>query len=737
MPIMKRLLIVSNRLPVTVKTHKGIIDYTPSGGGLATGMASLNGDYEKHWIGWPGVHPKTEEMREQITATLGKDNIHPVFLSPQEIEEYYEGFSNKTIWPLFHYFTEFANYNQDFWIGYQHVNELFLKELKKIVQPDDLIWIHDYHLMLLPGLIRDEFPTNKIGFFLHIPFPSYELFRTLPWREEILDGLLGADLIGLHTYEYMRHFLIAIQKIKDIEPRLGKFYIKDHLIQVDAFPMGIDYEKFNKASQNKKVQQKVKIFKDNFGSHKLILSIDRLDYSKGIPQRLKAFDRFLAQYPDYQGKVTLVVVVVPSRSEVDKYNELKIEIDEAVGSLNGKYATMEWTPIQYYYRNLPFHEMVALYFISDIALVTPFRDGMNLIAKEYVASQTEGKGVLILSEMAGASNVLLDAIHINPNDIEDISNALFQALNMPNKEQKQRIEKMQQQIRENTVQRWASNFIENLEKLYQIQREINEKVLTEEKQLNILNHFFKATQAILFISYDGSVVPYKEDPDKAFPDKEVLGLFRNLSELPKLKIVLISGRDHLTLSRWFGDIKIDIVAEYGTQLRENNRWTQMQILHDEWKDEIYIILNEFMSKTPGSFIEEKSYSLAWHYRSSDAFLADMRIQDLINSLIYPCTKHNLEIIDGDKVIEVKPVGVDKKTVLRHWLNKKQWDFVLALGNDKTDEDLFDILPQNAFSIRVGKRQTNAKYTLRYFNESLVFLKKLANFKQPQKKKMVY
>jgi trehalose 6-phosphate synthase/phosphatase len=734
---MNRLLIVSNRLPVTVKTNKGLIDYTPSGGGLATGMASLEGDFEKHWIGWPGIYPKSELIQEQITNTLKKDKIHPVYLTEEEIAMYYEGFSNKTIWPLFHYFTEFATYNQDFWTSYKMVNQIFLEELKKIIKPEDVIWVQDYHLMLLPGLLRKEFPENKIGFFLHIPFPSYELFRTLPWREEILDGLLGADLIGLHTYEYMRHFLIAVHKIKDFEPRLGRFYCNDHLVQVDAFPMGIDYEKFNKAVQNKKVQQKVKVFKERFGNSKLILSIDRLDYSKGIPQRLKAFDKFLSQYPEYQGQVTLIVVVVPSRSEVDKYNALKIEIDEAVGSLNGKYATMEWTPIQYFYRNLPFHEMVALYYISDIALVTPFRDGMNLIAKEYVASQTEGKGVLILSEMAGASNVLKDAIHINPNDTEDITSAIYKAVNMPLKEQKQRIEAMQKHIKENTVQRWAANFIGNLERLYWTQQSLNEKVLTAQKQDAIIKQFGKAEQKILFVNYDGTVVPYTENPDDAIPDKAILSFLSSLAAISELKLVLISGRDHITLNKWFGGLNIDIVAEYGTWFRENNQWTQTQILRDDWKDEIYEILNEFMNKTPGSFIEEKSYSLAWHYRSSDAFLADMRMQDLVNSLIYPCTKHKLEIIDGTKVIEIKPVGVDKKTVIRHWLNKKKWDFIMAFGNDRTDEDLFEVLPKNAVSIRVGKSHTHASYTLKSHKEVTLFFQKLMEVTEKGKKKLVF
>jgi trehalose 6-phosphate synthase/phosphatase len=730
---MKRLIIVSNRLPVTVKTTKAEIEFVASGGGLATGMASLGQSYQTHWVGWPGIYPESEEIKEKIQKELKKENIHTVYLTKDEIIQYYEGFSNKTIWPLFHYFTQFTSYNEPFWEVYQKVNFKFLETLREIIEPEDIIWVQDYHLMLLPGLLRKEFPKNRIGFFLHIPFPSYELFRTLPWRAEILEGLLGADLIGFHTYEYMRHFLIAIHKIKDIEARLGKFYYQNHLVQVDAFPMGIDYDKFNRAVSSKKVQQKVKIFRERYGNVKLILSVDRLDYSKGILQRLKAYDLFLSENPEYQGKVSLFVIVVPSRSEVDNYHHLKIEIDEAIGSLNGKYSTMEWAPVHYFYRNFPFHELVSIYHISDIALITPFRDGMNLIAKEYIATKTEGKGVLILSEMAGAANVLKDALIINPNHINEIVDALKLAISMPSKEQKQRIESMQKHLQEGTVQKWASNFTQMLDKIYQYKKKMEDKVLNEEKEDKIASAFTKAKNKLIFLNYDGTIVPFYDNPSDASPGKEIVKLLNGICEIQGVKLVILSGRDHITLNNWFGSINVDLISEYGTWLRENNQWAQSQVLKEDWKNEIYPILSEFMNKTPGSFIEEKSYSLAWHFRSTDSFLADIRMPDLINSLIYPCTRHKLEMIDGHKVIEIKPVGIDKKTVTRHWLNKQNWDFIMAIGVDRTDEDIFSVLPEDSVTVRVGKHQTNASYTLRNPSETVAFLYKLIQKAQDKKK----
>ncbi|HET6242980.1 MAG: bifunctional alpha,alpha-trehalose-phosphate synthase (UDP-forming)/trehalose-phosphatase [Bacteroidetes bacterium] len=731
---MKRLIIVANRLPVTVKSNKSGIEYSPSGGGLATGMASLQGKYEKHWLGWPGMYPKNDQIRKEINQKLEKDNIHPVFLSEKEILLYYEGFSNKTIWPLFHYFTEFAVYDQKFWEVYQKVNLKFFNKIKSIIEPDDIIWVQDYHLMLLPALLKKEFPNIRIGFFLHIPFPSYELFRTLPWREEILDGLMSSDLIGFHTYEYMRHFLVAVHNIKNLEPRLGEFFYKNHLSYVDAFPMGIDYIKYNKAVKSKKVQQKIKLFKENYGSKKLILSVDRLDYSKGILQRLKAFDELLTQYPQYKEQISLMIVVVPSRSEVDKYSTLKVEIDEAVGYINGKYASMEWNPVHYFYRNFLFNELIALYHICDIALITPFRDGMNLVAKEFLATKTEGQGVLILSEMAGAAIVLKNALMINPNDINDIVKAIVKALNMPIIEQKKRLDQMQKQLQENTVQKWASSYIEELERIHRYKKSMESKEFTQEKQACFINAFKKAGKKLLFLNHDNSIFPFIDNADYDFLDNEFFRLIKELSELEGLTIVVMSNMNHVNLNKWYGLLKVDIIAEYGTWVRENNQWNQSQILREEWKEEIYPVLNEFMIKTPGSFIEEKPYALAWHFHSSDTFLADMRLKDMINSLIYPCTKHKLEIIDGNKKIEIKPVGVDKKSVTRHWLNKQNWDLILAIGNDRNDEDVFEILPDEAFSLRVGIMKTNAKFTLKTPDEVITFLNNLKNKSKMDKKK---
>ena len=414
----------------------GKFAFSRSEGGLATGLDSLQTSYEKHWIGWPGICANEEKDQQEINEKLQEMNFHPVFLSEKQIENYYEGYSNSTIWPLCHYFYAYTLYKNCFWQSYQQVNRLFCEEICRLVRPGDKVWIQDYQLMLLPGMLRKIYPELCIGYFHHIPFPSYELFRILPERAEILKGLLGADFIAFHTHDYMRHFISAVERVLHLDFKLDEVQINNRVTRVEALPMGINYESYHKASENKEVHQAIERTRKLFGEHKLILSVDRLDYSKGILHRLRGFATFLEHHAEYHGKVTLAMVIVPSRDHVGSYAELKTKIDEEIGSINGRYSTMNWTPVCYFYHGFSLEELTAMYYVADIALVTPLRDGMNLVAKEYVASKCDNTGVLILSEMAGAAVEMTDAIQINPNDSGQIENAICQALEMPAEEQK-------------------------------------------------------------------------------------------------------------------------------------------------------------------------------------------------------------------------------------------------------------------------------------------------------------
>jgi trehalose 6-phosphate synthase/phosphatase len=714
---MRRMLIVSNRLPISVSKKKGIFNFVPSAGGLATGLSSFYQTYESLWIGWPGIIARNADEKQSITARLKQDNMFPVFLSRYQIEKYYEGFSNKTIWPLFHYFTQYAIYDNKLWDVYRHVNKIFCDEVLNIARADDIIWIHDYQLMLLPGLIREKLPEATIGFFLHIPFPSFEMFRTLPWRNEILSGLLGADLIGFHTYDYARHFLSALTRLLGLDSTLGKLLFEDRTIKTDSFPMGIDYHKFADASQDTTVRNEMKKIQKQVRDQKVILSIDRLDYSKAIPQRLKAYDLFLKENPQYRTKVILILVAVPSRSKVEQYRKLKEEVDELIGRINGEYGTIGWTPIWYLYHSLQFPALSALYNLADIALVTPFRDGMNLIAKEYIASKTGGRGVLILSEMAGASDELGEAIPINPNDIDNIKQALEEAITMTEEEQIRRNREMQKKLERYNVNRWAEDFIGSLQEIKQDQHKIVAKKMTAQVRRNLIANYRQAEKRLIFLDYDGTLVGFNKVPDRAIPDSELLTKIQAFASSAKNEVVIISGRDKATLDGWFGELNISLVAEHGAWLRFKGKpWQTIEILDQDWKKDIYPILEWYVDRTPGALIEPKEFSLAWHYRKTDPGLGELRARQLLDMLLYLTANLDLQVLEGSKVIEVKNLGINKGKAAQQWIARDNWDFILAIGDDWTDEDMFKVIPAAEYSIKVGFASTAAKFSIKSVTE---------------------
>ncbi|NLV66997.1 MAG: bifunctional alpha,alpha-trehalose-phosphate synthase (UDP-forming)/trehalose-phosphatase, partial [Spirochaetes bacterium] len=461
---MKRLLIVSNRLPVTVDKKKQRLQFSKSSGGLATGLDSFYRSYECQWIGWPGIVKEklTEADTAQVSDYLFENQCVPVMLQSSEVDHFYYGFSNKTIWPLFHYFPQIVTYELVNWRYYSKVNKLFRDTILKIYKKGDLIWIHDYQLMLLPQLIRDHLPDASIGFFLHIPFPSLELFRLLPWRKELLNGLLGADLVGFHTYEYIRHFLDCTRRLLGLECIFNRVIHKCRLIQSDVFPMGIEYDRFASVNNDPDIKLEIDEIRKNIGDKKLILSVDRLDYTKGTVQRLEAYDMFLDTNPSFREKVTMILVEVPSRSAVDSYQLLKVKTDEMIGRINGKHGTLGWAPILNLYRSLPFHTLAALYAASDVAVITPLRDGMNLVAKEYVAAQNDSEGVLILSELTGAAREMGEALVVNPNFIDEIAAAIKSALTMDKEEKIARLKKLQHRLKRYDINKWAQDFITKL-----------------------------------------------------------------------------------------------------------------------------------------------------------------------------------------------------------------------------------------------------------------------------------
>jgi trehalose 6-phosphate synthase/phosphatase len=708
-----RLILVSNRLPVSVHRRGEELRFQRSSGGLATALASFYQSYRSIWLGWPGIiAERTDGKQEEIATRLQADDCFPLHLSQYDIDGYYRGFSNKTIWPLFHYFTQYVDYNKSSWEAYRRVNEAFSKKVLEVAQPDDIIWIHDYQLMLLPELIREKLPDITMGFFLHIPFPSFEVFRLLPWRNEIVRGLLGADLIGFHTYDYARHFHSSVRRLTDYEQSYGRITVGNRVVRADTFPLGIDYDRFANATNIDEVQNEMQKIGRMMGVCKAILSIDRLDYSKGIPERLEVFDLFLDRNPQYREKVTLILVVVPSRTSVNHYRLIKKHVDELVGRINGKYGTVGWTPVWYLYHLLPFNNLVALYNVADVALVTPLRDGMNLIAKEYVASKSDGRGVLILSEMAGAAMELSEALVVNPNNKVETSERLKEALAMPEEEQIERNRAMQERLKRYDVNRWANDFMDSLCKVKKIQIELSARRLTDDMKVGMKDHFQESERRLLLLDYDGTLVPFAGKPEMASPDEELIGILTAFAGDGSSEVVIVSGRDKETLESWFAPIDVGLIAEHGVWVRRRGgNWEMVGSLREDWKDLIRPILELYVDRTPGTSIEEKRFSLVWHYRRADQELGQERARELKEELLNLTAHLDVGVLEGSRVIEIKNAGINKGQAAMRWLSHEKWDFILAVGDDWTDEDIFSVVPEQAYSIKVGIRPSQAKYSV--------------------------
>ncbi len=711
---MHRLIIVSNRLPVSVTKRASDLRFQQSVGGLATGLKSLCESHQSRWIGWPGIATDkiSEPQKKQIVSKLKEYRCHSVFLSTKNIRNFYYGFCNKTLWPLFHYFPLYTVYEDRHWQAYKNVNKAFCDTIIKIAKPDDRIWIHDYQLMLLPQLLREKLRGTQIGFFLHIPFPSFELFRLLPWRKEILKGLLSADLIGFHTYDYVRHFLSSTARIIGTEHSMGTLAIDERVVKVDAFPMGIDYDKYSTAIKNPNVKKRFSTIRKEVGDRKIIVSIDRLDYTKGIIQRLEAFDLFLTQNPKYKEKVTLILVAVPSRIGVEDYTELRRQLEALVGRINGEHGTLGWVPVWYLYRFLPFERIAALYNAADVALVTPLRDGMNLIAKEFIATKKDNKGVLILSEMAGAASELGEAIIVNANNKQEIIDAIKESLEMPVEEQIERNKLMQGRLSSYTVTRWANDFLEALSNIKKTQARLSAHGLAPPIREKLIDEHKKSLRRLFLLDYDGTLVGFAGRPEKAGPDKKLQCLLKKLTAEQKNEIVIISGRDRETLNHWLGNTGASLIAEHGAWVKEKNKdWEVIAPLLNDWKDTIKPILELYADRTPGSSVEEKDFSLVWHYRRADPGLASLRVQELRDAVLNLTENLDIGVFEGSKILEVKNIGISKGHAVERWLSKGKWDFILAAGDDYTDEDMFSILPKNAYSIKIGRGISKARFNL--------------------------
>jgi len=731
-----RIIIISNRLPFNISNENGEKKLTQNSGGLVSAILSLSekkNDYLNDSSGkiiWIGNSDHTREEFKEVATQNNDFDIYPVQIDKQVYEKYYEGFCNDTLWPLFHYFTSYAVFDDSYYENYTIANQLFFKELEKIIQPNDFVWVHDYQLCLLPNLIRNAFPEANIGFFLHIPFPSYEIFRLLrrKWREEILNGMLGADLVGFHTYDYTQHFLQSVRRLLGYETTLRFIYTEDRIVKVETFPIGINFEKFENASKSPDVQMEIEKLQNTLVEKKLIFSVDRLDYTKGLLDKLKGIKYFLENYPEWHQKIIFNMVVVPSRDTIPRYSKMKKELESIVGQINGKYSNLDWRPIAYQYKSLQFNEMIALYSYSHVGLITPLRDGMNLVAKEYIASQEHNQGVLIISELAGAVAELGEAIIINPTDSKEVGEAIYRALEMDEEEIEIKNKRMKIRLRNYDVFTWTNDFIEQLYLVKKDLKGMQVKLLNKKIEKELIYHYKSANKRLILFDYDGTLVPFSKYPDNAIPSKNLLEQLIALANDSKNLIVIVSGRDRKFLEKYFGNLNLILIGEHGAFYKlPNKKWIGQPQMDDSWKSKIREILDRYTNRCNGSIIEEKEISLAWHYRNADIEFTTVRYQELKEELIeFLIFDHTLQILEGNKVIEIKKKGYDKGTITQKlFLDSEKFDFIMAIGDDKTDEDLFKVMPEDSYTIKVGMTVSIAKYNLKAQSAVIDLIQKIS------------
>jgi alpha,alpha-trehalose-phosphate synthase [UDP-forming] len=467
-PDRKKLIVVSNRIPYNIKKVKGKIQYKRSVGGLVTALDPILCKRGGQWIGWNGFSGYSRDFKGELV--VGKDcdlegySLKLINLSAKELKNYYHGFANRALWPLFHGFISKSYFDNDNFFFYRKINNRFANRILEEARGDEIIWIHDYQLCITPASLRKRSGKKlKIIFFLHIPFPNYEVFRVLPWDKEILEGLLGNDLVGFQTVSDAYNFLECCKNILDLDVdfKKRKILYDNRIIEVGGFPISIDFDHFNALAKNRETVKYRKNIRDLGGNAKVVISVERLDYTKGIKERLNAVDRFFTKYPEYKKKVVFLQIAVPSRTKINEYIQLKKEIDELVGSINGKFSDGLWSPIQYLYKALPQQELVALYKYSNICMVTSLRDGMNLIGKEFASCNISEDGVLILSELAGAAQELGEySLMVNPYDTDEVADTLRKALNLHSNTRKKMMRGLRKQISENNIYVWADNFLD-------------------------------------------------------------------------------------------------------------------------------------------------------------------------------------------------------------------------------------------------------------------------------------
>ncbi|KAH1120710.1 hypothetical protein J1N35_003870 [Gossypium stocksii] len=714
----QRLLVVANRLPVSaVRRGEDSWSLEISAGGLVTALLGVK-EFETRWIGWAGVNVPDEIGQKALTKALAEKWCIPVFLDEEIVHQYYNGYCNNILWPLFHYLglpqedrlATTRSFQSQF-AAYKKANQMFADVVNMHYEEGDVVWCHDYHLMYLPECLKNHNNNMKVGWFLHTPFPSSEIHRTLPSRSELLRSVLAADLVGFHTYDYARHFVSACTRILGIEGTPEGVEDQGRLTRVAAFPIGIDSLRFQNALLVPQVQEHIKELKERFSGRKVMLGVDRLDMIKGIPQKILAFEKFLEENPNWRDKVVLLQIAVPTRTDVPEYQKLTSQVHEIVGRINGRFGSLTAVPIHHLDRSLDFHALCALYAVTDVALVTSLRDGMNLVSYEFVACQEAKKGVLILSEFAGAAQSLgAGAILVNPWNITEVAASIAQALNMSAEEREKRHQHNFHHVTKHTAQEWAEMFVSELNDTVVEAQLRTSKEPPELPQNDAVERYLRSGNRLLILGFNSTLTePVDTSGNRSDQIRE-----KNPNLHPELKehltglcndkkttIVVLSGSKSEVLDKNFAEYDMWLAAENGMFLRHTKGdWmtTMPEHLNMEWVDSLKHVFEYFTERTPRSEFEIRTTSLVWNYKYADVEFGRLQARDMLQHLwTGPISNASVDVVQGSRSVEVRPVGVTKGAAIDRILgeivhNKSMTtpiDYVLCVGHFLgKDEDVY-------------------------------------------------
>ena len=732
-----RWIIASNRLPFSKEDGK----VTVSPGGLVSALSGVRSNREMVWIGTAPDDLTASDIRHQRAGRFAR--FVPIHVDKDDYHAYYNGISNDVFWPAFHYESQYVNFRWEDWEAYHRVNEQFAKVILDAAKPGDLIWIHDFHLFLVPHYLRLLETHLKIGFFLHIPFPSSEIFQELPVRQEILDSLLSADLVGFHDHGYLRHFLASAQRVGRLETSVLGVRRGTRTTRVGVFPVSIDTARYKLRARAPKVLKLTETFRIAGSRSRVVLGVDRLDYSKGIDLKLRAFQDMLRNHPRLRGHVSLIQVAVPTRQGVREYRRLRSQIEMLVGAINGEFGRPNHTPAKYMYGSVSFATLLALYNLANVMIVSSKRDGMNLVCQEYVAAQDpDDPGVVLLSEFAGAISTLIHAVPINPWDTHGTAEKLAASLQTPKAQRREHHAQMLRYLEAYTASDWARDFMTALDwadmsRLGQAPDERTAQVITPRRLASKLRNRIEGRPIFLLTDYDGTLVPICDTPDDAILGTDMRQQLERLIKHDNIRVVTVSGRPGRFLSTQFRGLNLSMASEHGARFYSAGRKRWQTLVHSEtkqWLGTAVELMKGRATRVPDSFIERKQYSVSWHYRKSPKEFAAEQASKLKDELEFIFANMPVTVIGGKRIIEVRASEANKGHFVRWLLHThplRDDEVIVAFGDDETDEEMFSALPENAITIKVGPGNTVARYRIESQRQLLPFLNRLTALQPDQ------